>query len=200
MAVSKKNVSGKKWWISNQGKAAYANSTSIDKLDSTFKLNISAFKKAIIDAGANITISTTRRSEKRAYLLHWSWKIAKGLITADKVPAKSGVDIVWDHGDKVSSRKAAQEMVILANIKYLPSLTSNHIRGKAIDWTITWTGNLKIKNKAGKEIEISSEPRHGGKGRTNNGNTDIHAIGKTYGVIKAKFIKIDGPHWSLDGR
>lgn len=146
------------------------------------------------------TISTTRRSEKRAYLLHWSWKIAKGLITADKVPAKSGVDIVWDHGDKVSSRKAAQEMVILANIKYLPSLTSNHIRGKAIDWTITWTGNLKIKNKAGKEIEISSEPRHGGKGRTNNGNTDFHAIGKTYGVIKAKFIKIDGPHWSLDGR
>ena len=200
MAVSKKNVSGKKWWISNQGKAAYANSTSIDKLDSTFKLNIIAFKKAIIDAGANITISTTRRSEKRAYLLHWSWKIAKGLITADKVPAKSGVDIVWDHGDKVSTRKAAQEMVILANIKYLPSLTSNHIRGKAIDWTITWTGNLKIKNKAGKEIEISSEPRHGGKGRTNNGNTDIHAIGKTYGVIKAKFIKIDGPHWSLDGR
>jgi hypothetical protein len=198
--AKKTNLSGKTWWATNQGKAPYSNSTSIDKLDPIFKLNVTAFKKAITDSGAKIVISTTRRSENRAYILHWSWKIAKGLDTADKVPAKIGVDITWDHGDKAASKKAAQEIVTAANIAYQPSLTSNHIKGKAIDWTITWTGNLKIKNKQGKEIEITSMPKHGGSGTTHNGNTDFHAIGKTYGIIKAKFIKIDGPHWSIDGK
>ena len=198
--TKKKNLSGKKWWTANQGKADYANSTSIDKLDTTFKANVKAFKKAITGAGAKISISTTRRSEKRAYILHWAYKIAKGLVTADKVPAKAGVDITWDHGDNAASKKGAQEIVTAANIAYQPSLTSNHIKGKAIDWTITWTGTLKIKNKDGKEVEISSEPKHGGKGRTHNGNTDFHAVGKTYGVIKANFRKIDGPHWSIDGK
>ncbi len=198
--VKKTNLSGKAWWTANQAKPTYANSMSIDKLDAAFKLKINAFKKAITDAGAKIVLSTTRRSENRAYLLHWSWKIAKGLVTADKVPAKIGVDITWDHGDNAASKTAAQEMVTAANIRYQPSLTSNHIKGKAIDWTITWSGNLKIKNKQGKEVEITSLPRHGGSGSTHNGNTDFHAVGKTFGVIKAKFTKIDGPHWSEDGK
>ncbi len=194
------NLSGKKWWKTNQGKALYANSTSIDKLDATLKSKVNAFKKAITASGAKIVISTTRRSENRAYILHWAWKISKGLVAANKVPKKIGVDITWDHGDNVASKKAAREIVVAANIAYEPSLTSNHIKGKAIDWTITWVGNLKIKNKLGKSVEITSMPRHGGSGTVHNGNTDFHAIGKTYGVIKAKFTKIDGPHWSLDGK
>lgn len=135
--VNKTNLSGKAWWTANQGKTLYLNSTSIDKLESAFKLNVKAFKKAIDDSGAKIAISTTRRSESRAYILHWAWKIAKGLVTADKVPAKTGVDIIWDHGDSATSKKAAQEIVTAANIAYQPSLTSNHIKGNAIDWTIT---------------------------------------------------------------
>ncbi len=198
--TKKANLSGKTWWNANQGKTLYSNSTSIDKLEATFKLKVKAFKKAISDSNAKIVISTTKRSENRAYILHWSWKIAKGLVAADKVPAKSGVDITWDHGDAIKSKKAAKEIVTAANIAYQPSLTSNHIKGKAIDWTITWTGDLKIKNKKGDEITITSTPKHGGSGTTHNGNTDFHAVGKTYGVVKAKFTKIDGPHWSLNGK
>jgi len=175
--TKKENLSGKKWWSINRNKAEYANSTSIDKLDATFRENIKEFKKAITDAGANVSISTTQRSEKRAYILHWAYKIAKAI-----------------------SKNAALEMITEAQVAYQPSLTSNHIKGKAIDWTITWTGTLNIKNKQGKDVEITSEPKHGGKGRTHNGNTDFHAIGKTYGVIKANFKKIDGPHWSIDGK
>ncbi|MDH5446995.1 MAG: hypothetical protein OEY52_15720 [Gammaproteobacteria bacterium] len=196
----KKNLSGQNWWTANQGKPAFSNSTSIDKLDATFQANIKAFKKALEDAGASIQISTTRRSENRAYVMHWAWKVAKGLVTADKVPAKTGVDITWDHGNAVASKKGAQEIVTAARIAYQPSLTSNHIKGKAIDWTITWTGDLKIKNKLGKEVVIKSMPKHGGQGQSHNGNTELHAVGKTYGVVKAKFTKIDGPHWSVDGK
>jgi len=104
--TKKENLSGKKWWSINRNKAEYANSTSIDKLDATFRKNIKEFKKAITDAGANVSISTTQRSEKRAYILHWAYKIAKGLVTADKVPAKTGVDITWDHGTNTASKNA----------------------------------------------------------------------------------------------
>lgn len=198
--TAKKNLSGRAWWTANQGKAAFANSTNIDKLDATFQANVKAFKKALDDAGAKVSISTTRRNENRAYVMHWAWKVAKGLVTADKVPAKAGVEITWDHGSTAESKKGAQEIVSAALIAYQPSLTSNHIEGKAIDWTITWTGTLNIKNKQGKAVAISSMPRHGGQGTTNNGNTELHAVGKTYGVVKASFIKIDGPHWSIDGK
>ncbi len=135
--TKKENLSGKKWWSINRNKAEYANSTSIDKLDATFRENIKEFRKAITDAGANVSISTTQRSEKRAYILHWAYKIAKGLVTADKVPAKTGVDIMWDHGTNTISKNAALEIITEAQVAYQPSLTSNHIKGKVIDWTIT---------------------------------------------------------------
>jgi len=199
-APAKKNLSGLNWWNAHKDKPEYLNSTSIDKLDPNFQANVKAFKKALEDAGASIKISTTRRSENRAYVMHWAWRIAKGLVAADKVPSITGVDITWDHGNAAASKKGAQEIVFAAKIAYQPSLTSNHIAGKAIDWTITWTGNLKIKNKPGKEVVITSLPKHGGMGTTSNGNTDLHAVGKTYGVMKAKFTKIDGPHWSIDGK
>lgn len=93
-----------------------------------------------------VVLSNTRRSESRAYIMHWAWKVSKGLVTADKVPSKIGGDINWDHDDKLISKKAAQEIVTAVNIAYQPSLTSNHIKGK---------------------------------GSTHNGNTDLHAIGKT---------------------
>ena len=48
--TKKENLSGKKWWSIKRNKAEYANSTSIDKLDATFRENIKEFKKAITDA------------------------------------------------------------------------------------------------------------------------------------------------------
>jgi hypothetical protein len=113
--VDKSKLSGRAWWTANQGKALYSTSTSIGKLDVTFKTKVTAFKKALTDAGAKISISTTRHSEARAYVLHWAWKVAKGLVTADKVPKKTGVDITWDHGKSADSKKGAQEIISAAS-------------------------------------------------------------------------------------
>jgi len=172
--------SGKKWWTANKDKTKYSYSSSISDLETIFQERVKAFKKAVTDAGASISIDTTLRSKNRAYVLHSAYKIAKGLVDADKVVARTGVDITWVHGTKGASKTGAQEIITAANVAYKPNMTSNHLKGKAIDWTITWTGTLKIKNKDGAEVEISSEPKHRGLGKTHNGNTDLHAVGKTY--------------------
>ncbi|HQU42530.1 MAG TPA: hypothetical protein PK867_06940, partial [Pirellulales bacterium] len=90
------NLSGAAWWHANQAK--YPNSTSVDDLEPTFRAKVKEFLAALDKAGASVKISATRRSKQRAYLMHYSWKIAKGEISASKVPAESGVSIVWDHG------------------------------------------------------------------------------------------------------
>ena len=72
------------------------------------------------------------------------------------------------------------------------SLTSNHILGKAIDMTITWTKDIKIKDKAGKEYTLT--PNNGAKCE------DLHKIGATYGVYKLVKNPPDDPHWSFNGK
>ena len=56
--------------------------------------------------------------------------------------------------------------------------------------TITWAGTLKIADAAGKIVTITSTPRTGAD------NAELHAVGKSYGVIK---LVADHPHWSDDG-
>jgi hypothetical protein len=55
--------------------------------------------------------------------------------------------------------------------------------------TITWQGNLRIVDAAGKTITIKSEPRNGT-------NKELVKVGATYGVVK---LPSDPPHWSDDG-
>jgi len=189
-ATDTKNLSGKAWWKANQAK--YPNSTKVSDLEAGFRRNVEEFLKALKDAGAKVTISSTKRNETRAHLMHYSWKLAKGQTTAAQIPRKPGLDIVWDYGTAAASKKAAEEMISREcfNMAYIASLTSNHISGKAIDMTITWTGTLKIKQKDGKEIEIKTAPFDGM-------NTELHKVGKTYKVIKHT---TDKPHWSVNGR
>ena len=189
------SLSGKKWWNDHKNQTAFAKSDKISDLAATFQSKVKEFKKALEDAGAKISIDTTKRSKNRAYVLRYAWMIAKGQIKANKVPAETGVAIEWDHGDDVKSKKAAQEIVTAANMVSIASLTSNHIAAKAIDWTITWTGTLKIKQKDGTIKEIKSTPRNGG----DPGNKELHAVGKGYGVHKGLFVKKDPPHWSYNG-
>jgi hypothetical protein len=181
------NLSGSAWWRANQAK--YPNSTSLADLDADFRAKVNDFLAALKDAGASVTISTTKRNKDRAYLMHYSWAIAKGEISPRNVPAQPGVDIDWDHGDDTASREAAQEMVSLFGMAHQAALTSRHIEGKAIDMNITWSDTLKIKKKDGTVVEI-------GAPRTGSGNTTLHGVGKTYGVIK---LVTDAPHWSTDG-
>ena len=186
--AGKSNLSGAAWWNVNQSK--YPNSTSVTDLDAGFKPKVEAFLKALADAGATYTVGSTRRNANLAYLMHYSWKVAKGLIKASAVPKRAGVDIEWDHGNDTASRKGAQEMVSKFQMVHIASLTSRHIEGKAIDVTISWSGTLKIKDQQGKLVEIKSAPRNGS-------NSELQKIGKGYGVVKRTS---DPPHWSTDGK
>src|SRR6266850_5385047 len=75
-AGSSKTVSGKYWvtWADTNAK----NSDQIEDLEEDFRGKVKEFKKALEDAGAKVEPTTTTRSDKRAYLFHWSWKIALG--------------------------------------------------------------------------------------------------------------------------
>lgn len=186
--------SGKYWvtWADANAK----NSRSIDDLEAGFRTRVKEFIKALEDAGATISVAATRRSDKRAYLFHWSWKIYLGKVKPADAARKVGVDIEWDHGDLAKSKAGAREMVdgfglaVPPRSTVAPSLTSNHIAGTAIDMTIAWTGTIKVKNKQGQIVEVKYMPLI-------NANTTLHAVGASYGVRK---LTNDAPHWSHNGR
>ncbi|MTH47615.1 hypothetical protein GJV78_15390 [Escherichia alba] len=134
--------------------------------------------------------------------MHWSWKIARGRVQPENVPAKSGVDIDWVHrgaGGKVdttASINAAKAMVRaygMTNLNVAPALNSRHTEGNAVDMSLSWSGNLEIKNKRGDTVVINTLPRDGM-------NSQLHEVGKTFGVIKYHGGSNDKPHWSTDGR
>ena len=182
------------YWVT-WANAHATNSTSVDDLVEPFKANAKAFIKALEDAGATVDVSTTKRSDKRAYLFHWCWKIGLGKAKASEATSMLGVDIEWDHGDSEKSKKGAKEMIVgfgLAvppNSTNAPSLTSNHTPGKAIDMDIAWTGTMKVKKKNGAEESVPFMA-------IVNQNTKLHTVGASYGVKK---LTTDAPHWSLDG-
>jgi len=108
----------------------------------------------------------------------------------------AGVDINWVHTNPngtvnlAASHLAASQMVQGYGIAYAPALVSRHSEGKAIDMTISWTGDLTITNGSGTAVTINSLPRNG------SGNAALHHVGATYAVIK---LHSDPPHWSTDG-
>jgi peptidoglycan hydrolase-like protein with peptidoglycan-binding domain len=186
-----KTLSGASWV------SRFPTSKSLDDLESTFGANVKKFIKAMEDAGATVKISATKRPPERAYLMHWAWKIVKQKVKPENVPAKEEVDINWNHGDEAKSRLAAQKMLnnygIKSSLKVPSSLTSRHIQGKAIDMTISWSDELKIKNADGTEQTITSTPQDGT-------NEDLIKVGKAFSVIHFINAKKDAPHWSKDGR
>jgi hypothetical protein len=76
---------------------------------------------------------------------------------------------------------------------WAPALNSRHTDGKAVDMNISWSETLKINDAEGKEAEIRTTPRTGM-------NAELHAVGKSYGVIKFHLRAADKPHWSEDGK
>lgn len=143
-----------------------------------------------------LKLKQRQENKKRAYLFHWSWKISLGRCKVSEATTLAGVDIKWDHGDVVKSKAGAKEMVtgfslaIPPKSVFAPSMTSNHITGKAIDMEITWKGKIKVKKKDGTEVSVDfkSDVKL---------NTILHSIGASYGV--KKLVK-DAPHWSSDGK
>ena len=189
-----KTKSGNYWvtWANSNAK----NSDRMEDLAEPFRTNAKAFKKALEDAGATVTVKSTKRDAKRAYLFHWSWKIYLGKAKPSEATAMTGVEIEWDHGNEAASKAGAKAMVdgfglaVPPASTVAPSLASNHISGKAIDMKITWTGELKVKKKDGTVVSVMfiADP---------NTNTKLHQVGESYGLKKHTG---DAPHWSVDGK
>lgn len=192
-ATSGKQPSGKYWvaWANINAK----NSDKIDDLEPDFRKKVEAFVKALKDAGATVAISATQRSDKRAYLFHWCWKIGLRKAKPSEATAKPGVPIAWNHGSLQKSIEGAKEMIsgfdlaVPPKSLVAPSLRSNHIPGKAIDMDITWTGALKVKKKDGALVEVPYVSDA-------NTNVKLHQVGASYGVKK---LTRDKPHWSYNG-
>lgn len=180
--------SGTRWWQAYQ--ARFPNSAALSDLASPFRARATAFVEALRAAGASVSVASTRRNRTRAQVMHYAWRVANGALAPAKVPAIAGARIDFDHGTLAASRRGAQELVDRFDLAYPPSLTSNHIEGRAIDMTIRWTGTIQVEEKSGKRRAVAAP-------RTGEANTTLHAIGATYGVHK---LLSDPPHWSDDGK
>lgn len=165
-------------WVSR-----FPGSSSTEDLAPNFRSSASNFISALKSAGATVHISATYRPRERAYLMHYSAKIAKGVISPSDVPPMNGVNIEWDHGDAAQSQQAAQSMVNGYGIVFPPALISRHTERAAIDMTISGIIGRTMKNAEGTDIEITS-------------NTILYQVGATYGCHK---LLTDPPHWSDDG-
>lgn len=174
----------------------FPTSQSIDDLAPEFRDKVNRFIAALKAAKAGVKISETYRSRERAYLMHYAYAIAREGLDPVTVPTMEGVNICWvqrdakGRPDLAASKRAAQEMVKGYNIVFKPTLDSDHIQGLAIDMTITWQGELRIRDAKGKLAIIKSEPRNGT-------NTELQKVGATYDVAK---LANDPPHWSGDGK
>ncbi|MDX2030038.1 MAG: hypothetical protein SF339_05175 [Blastocatellia bacterium] len=183
-------LSGKQWV------ARFPASREIDTLEPAFRANVARFLEALKQARVAIRISSTLRPPERAYLMHWSWKIVRGVVTGETIPPRPGVDIVWWHGNPEATRQAAREMVDgygIGGLGVAPALASRHLEGKAIDMSLSWSGPLTIKRADGSPVTIASLPADGT-------NAQLIEVGKTYNVIHFINVMKDKPHWSTDGR
>lgn len=199
--VEIKDQSGPQW------AAQFPYSASTSDLTSGFQTNVDDFISALTTAGATVKDIVTFRPAKRAYLMYYAWQLGHGNILPKDVPPfdpasvpaadpyKGDVDICWLHRDssgapdEPKSVKAANDMIPAYSIVYKPAYPTNHSEKIAIDMTISWTGDLKVKDKSGTIVTITSTPRDGS-------NTDLHAVGASYNVLK---LVGDRPHWSENG-
>lgn len=176
-------LSGAEWY------PKFPASTSLEDLTFPFRQYAKDFEKALKEAGAKVEIANTLRPPERVYLMHYATKIAGGNLYAGDAPYLPGVEIDWVHYTNELSVLRAQEMMDAYEIAYPPALRSNHTRGRAVDWYVTWDKTMKIKDASGRLVEIN-EPRN------SFDNEDLWRVGATYGVVK---LAVDAPHWSLDG-
>jgi hypothetical protein len=121
--------------------------------------------------------------------MHYSYRVGRGKIDAQDVPAMADVDIDWVHRDSrgrasnTASRHAALGMAGLYGVVYAPALSSHHTEGRAIDMTISGCVNNTFSDADGTATRVRNA-------------ADLHALGASFGVIK---VVSDKPHWSDDG-
>lgn len=167
----------------------YPGSNRVGDLTPSFAGSVGRFIHALRAAGANVAINATYRPPERAYLMHYSWRIAREGFAPTSVPEMAGVNIDWAHldtggkSDHQAALQAAREMVAGFAIVHRPSLTSRHTERRAIDMTISRAIGADVQGADGLDRRVNS-------------CSDLHSVGQSYGVIK---LLSDPPHWSDDG-
>ena len=164
--------------------ARFPTSRSTASLVEPFQTYVERFITALERGNCTVRISATRRPEARAWLMRQAYDIAHGLIAPEAVPARSGIPIQWDHGDRAASIAAAKAMVDGYRLAYRPSLSSRHIEGRAIDMTIDCPWPLEVVDGSGRRLWVRN-------------SADLYEVGASYNVHK---LVSDPPHWSDDGR
>jgi hypothetical protein len=193
-------------WRAIADAKGWTNSKSLEDLSDGFRTKVTSFLSALQAAKASTPsaaiecqIETTTRHEVRAWLMHWAWIIKEG--GEPPTTDEHGTGIIWTHDTAEKTRAAASEMAIMGfGMAYVAALDSLHIRGDAIDVTIEWQTDFDMKDAADETHAITGAPRHGGKqvgSVLEEGNSKLHTVAATYGVIK---LKSDAPHWSATGR
>jgi hypothetical protein len=108
-------------WVSH-----FPTSNSLDDLREPFERNAKSFVSALRAASASVTIDDTVRPPQRAYLMHYSFAIAREDLDPATVPAMAGVGIQWAHTDaagatdSTASKAAAEQMVQGYGIVFKP--------------------------------------------------------------------------------
>ena len=60
--------------------AKFPDSKSVAALAPSFRMDVTDFIAAMTKATVKVKVITTVRPRERAYLMHWSWLIAKGKV------------------------------------------------------------------------------------------------------------------------
>jgi hypothetical protein len=125
--------------------------------------------------------------------MHYAWGVAGGQYTPAQANAacqERGIAINWDHGNLAASRSAARALKSTFGMVHQASLTSNHIRGLAIDMSISGLpGSVTMNGK-------TYSTRAGASGTA--AAQSAAPIGRDAGVLW--FGAGDWVHWSQNGR
>src|SRR5262249_41612723 len=137
-------LSGKQWCVK------FPNSQDVNALSEPFKSRMQRFIAVLERNGANVQVNSTLRPAQRAYLMHYSFKIARQDFHPGRVPSMTGVDIIWNHPNAVS---AAEEMVKEYAIVFEPALHSSHTEGRAVDMVVrNLPSSITVPTSSGDKI------------------------------------------------
>jgi hypothetical protein len=180
-------------WVRIADQNGWSNTTAFSALDASWGPRAEAFVTELRSAGAQVRVTAGLRHPNRAFLMHYAWGVAHGQYTPAQANAACrgrGIDIEWDHGDQAASRAAAQALVNAFGLVRQASITSNHIRGLAMDIEIS--GLPASINMNGKTYST----QRGASGSA--AAASVAPIGRDMGVLW--FGAGDYVHWSQNGR
>lgn len=173
--------------------------SGVPGLEPHFGSGVAGFIAAMEDAGLHVDIKGCRRSLNRAYLMRCAYLIYHGKSAEDLSPEERPKDVTIDwvkvekdlvdrESFKGFAALLAERLGVGLGNSRPPSLTSNHIKGLAIDMAVTgWEkGTSEVAGPDGASTPI----RKFG---------DLVKVGAAYGVHH--FAQPGEPyHWSVNSR